>query len=401
MNILVIHSELGVLRGGGENFTKNLFTAFAQRGHDVCATFIADSRGRYPIALPQEMKPLPLSGYWSRKLGQETLSNVARRIPPGTVLRAKWDRLQEAICWRTILWHDRRFSARVLKEFAQRWNEYDAVYVHGSAVLASHVAQYCPTILRLPGPVSVDLSPALKAVHVVCANGDALDQVRVFLGEHAIELPIGLDANTFKPGDSSLRRRLGWSDDHWVVGYVGRLAQIKGIDLLASAFCRVRRTTPNARLLIVGSGEEDTKIRAILSAEIKDGVAHIESDVPHKSLAEWYGTMDLFVMPSRYENYSNAVIEALACGVPFLVSGVGGNKRLAETEGGWFFTHNCSDSLAQAMNSIALNRKVTKDKGAIGGAKVRQDYSWVTSAKRLEDILWSCVRKRINADASS
>ena len=39
MNILVLHSELGVLRGGGENFTRNLFAAFHKRGHDVRAAF--------------------------------------------------------------------------------------------------------------------------------------------------------------------------------------------------------------------------------------------------------------------------------------------------------------------------------------------------------------------------
>jgi hypothetical protein len=42
MKILVLHSELGVLRGGGENFTRNVFVAFAERGHDVSAAFIAD-----------------------------------------------------------------------------------------------------------------------------------------------------------------------------------------------------------------------------------------------------------------------------------------------------------------------------------------------------------------------
>ena len=55
--------------------------------------------------------------------------------------------------------------------------------------------------------------------------------------------------------------------------------------------------------------------------------------------------MNVFVMPSRYENFSNAVLEALACGVPFLVSDVGGNRCLAEDEGGWHFTPGSADSL--------------------------------------------------------
>ena len=293
--------------------------------------------GRYPILLPAKIRPIPLAGYWSRKLGQETLSNVARWMPQGTQLQAQWNRVQAAICWRTVRWHDRRFTRRIELEFGGRWKEFDAVYVHGSAVLASKIARYRPTVLRLPGPVSADLAPVLRAVHAVCANGDALSQIREFLGDHATELPVGLDSDIFKPGPSWVRQRLGWTENHWVVGYVGRLAHVKGIDLLADAFRKIRKTIPHARLLVIGSGEEEGKLRTDLNAELMEGLVHIESDVPHELLADWYRAMDLFVMPSRYENYSNAVLEALACGVPFLVSDVGGNRRLAETEGGWLF----------------------------------------------------------------
>jgi glycosyltransferase involved in cell wall biosynthesis len=397
VKILVVHSELGVLRGGGENFTRNLFLAFAERGHDVSATFIADSNCRYPILLPAKIRPIPLAGYWSRKLGQEALSNLAGWIPQGTQLRAQWDRVQAAICWRTVRWHDRRFTRRIELEFGGRWNEFDAVYVHGSAFLASRIARYRPTVLRLPGPVSAAFAPVLKAVHVVCANGDALSQIREFLGDHATELPVGLDSGLFKPGPSWVRERLGWTKENWVIGYVGRLAYIKGIDLLADAFRKIRKTIRHARLIIVGSGEEEGKLRTDLSAELREGVAHIESDVSHELLADWYRAMDLFVMPSRYENYSNAVLEALACGVPFLGSDVGGNRRLAETKGGWLFAHGSADSLVKVIDSIAKNPCLARDRGTFGAEKVRQRYSWETSAERLEDILQSCLDMKVGS----
>jgi glycosyltransferase involved in cell wall biosynthesis len=391
VNILVVHSELGVLRGGGENFTRNLFLAYADLGHDVSATFLADPNGRYPILLPAKIRPIPLAGYWSRKLGQETLSNVAGWIPRGTQLRAQWDRLQEAICWRTVRWHDRRFTRRIELEFGGRWKEFDAVYVHGSAVLASKIARYRPTVLRLPGPASADLAPVLRAVHAVCANGDALSQIREFLGDHATELPVGLDRDIFKPGPSWVRQRLGWTENHWVVGYVGRLAHVKGIDLLADAFRKIRKTIPHARLLVIGSGEEEGKLRTDLNAELMEGLVHIESDVPHELLADWYRVMDLFVMPSRYENYSNAVLEAVACGLPFLVSDVGGNRRLAETEGGWLFAQGSVDSLTQTLYSLAENPGLVRNRAVGGGEMVRHCYSWGTSAKRLEEIIESCL----------
>ena len=395
MKILVVHSELGVLRGGGENFTRNIFSVLAERGHDVSAAFIADSKGRYPIALPPKIHPIALAGYWSRKFGQERLSSIARWMPKSMQIRSLWDRVQDAICWRTVRWHDRRFRSRVDKELASRWKEFDVVYVHGSTLLASCIALHRPTVLRLPGPVSPHLAPALKKIHAVCANGDALSQIREFLGHHVVELPVGLDSNVFKPGSTIARERLGWTKTDWVIGYVGRLANIKGVDLLARAFSQVLQSIPHARLLIIGSGEEEKKLRSDLNVELMKGIVHFESDVQHDLLAEWYRSMDLFVMPSRYENYSNAVLEALACGVPFLVSDVGGNRQLGETKGGWIFTNGSVRSLVETIDSIVRNPSFARDRGALGREQVRKTYNWETSAKRLEHILRSCLEGRV------
>lgn len=394
MNILVVHSELGVLRGGGENFTRNLFSAFAKRGHTVAATFIAGSRGHHPITLPAQIAPLPLAGYWSRKFGQDALSRLAGWIPEGTSLRATWDRLQGALCWRTVRWHDQRFARRVDLEFNGRWTDFDAVYVHGNSVLAGHIAKVCPTVLRLPGPVSANLAPLLKGIHAVCANGDALRHIRAFLGDHAMELPIGLDGDVFKPGQSVARQRLGWTNAEWVIGYVGRLAYVKGIDLLAEAFKKLLSSIPQARLLIIGSGEEEGKLRAALKEEIVGRLVHMEVDVPHERLADWYRAMDLFVMPSRYENYSNAVLEALACGVPFLGSDIGGNQRLAERARGWLFTNGSSDSLARTLSSIADGSCPVRNGSAGIGEQLRQNLSWDMSARRLEEIVASCLQSQ-------
>lgn len=387
MRVLVVQSELGVLRGGGENFTRNLFQAFAERGHEVWATFIADSRGQYPLALPPTFRALPLAGRWSRKLGQDALSTMGECLPNRWQLRAHWERVQAALCWRTVRWHDRRFTRRVEQEFRGRWNEFDAAYVHASAVLASRIAPSCPTMLRLPGPVSSEFESVLRSIPVVCANGDALIKIREFVGDHALELPIGLDGELFKPGATHIRQQLGWAEDNWVIGYAGRLAYIKGIDLLAGAFTKIRRTVRQARLLIIGSGEEQRKLRLCLKQELAQGIAHIEADVPHAALPEWYRAMDLFVMPSRYENFSNAILEASACGVPFLASGIGGNRSLAETCGGQLFEPGSADALAQALLSMAGNRDAVKERGMLTGAEVRHQYSWPASAKQLEAML--------------
>jgi glycosyltransferase involved in cell wall biosynthesis len=103
--------------------------------------------------------------------------------------------------------------------------------------------------------------------------------------------------------------------------------------------------------------------------------------------------MDLFVMPSRYENFSNALLEALMCGVPFLASDVGGNRRLlAETQGGWSFSPGSADSLAEMMDKIGREPSMASDRGAFGSKKVSSSYSWELSAQRLESVFQSCLK---------
>jgi len=389
MKILILHSELGVLCGGGENYTRNLFSEFVKRGHQVSAAFIADPNGKYSIPIPVGIEPIPIPGWWSRKFGQATISRTGGYIPSNSWLRTYWDRGQEALCWRTIRWHARRFQRRIEREFAHRWQEFDAVYVHSNRFLARSAAFFRPTVLFLPGPLPAECAPALRSVHAVCAHGDALVRIREYLGDFAIEIPIGVDCEVFMPGPSTIRATLGWTEQQLVLGYVGRLAWVKGVDLLATAFRDLSRTVSDVRLLIVGSGEEERKIRSILAKEVEQGLVHFESNVSHQRLAEWYRAMDLFVLPSRYENFANVILETLACGVPFLASDVGGNSILGKSGAGWLFQAGSNSSLSESLSSIIRNPSEMVARGAFGLSLVRKQYSWAATAERLEFIIES------------
>ena len=123
-------------------------------------------------------------------------------------------------------------------------------------------------------------------MHAVCANGDVLARLRHTLGDRAVDLPIGLDDHTFTAGASSIRYQLGWTARHRVVGYVGRLTLLKGVDLLAEAFRELSNRMPDLRLLIIGKGDEERTLRAVLGNQLASAVVHIESDVEHDTLPE-------------------------------------------------------------------------------------------------------------------
>ena len=395
MRILVVHSELGLLRGGGENFTRNLFAAFAARGHTVSAVFAADRKGKYSFPLPPGIEPIPIAGWWPRAFGETILSLIGRHLPSDSSLRIKWDRVREAISWRTFRWYRKRFQRRMKHEFFRYSRNIDVVYVHGNVLLARDIARYQPTLLRLPGPVTQEVDQILRSIQVVCANGDALIRIREFLGEHATELPVGIDGQLFKPGPTSIRQALGWNDQHIVAGYVGRLIHLKGVDLLAEAFKQVSQKVANARLLIIGSGSEEKSIRSVLAREFALGVVDHQPDVSHDQLPDWYRAMDFLVMPSRYENFSNTMLEALACGVPFLGSDVGGNKMLVELGAGRLFERESVGSLVNLLHDACDNRLKLRTQAQAVSLEIRNRYSWPRTAERLESIITSRLGVRL------
>jgi glycosyltransferase involved in cell wall biosynthesis len=394
MRVLVLHSELGTLRGGGENFTRNLFVSFVARGHHVRAAFTANPMGNYPFPLPAGIEPLPIPGWESRSFGQATLSAIGRRLNGRQWLGDKWEYVQNGLGWRAAYWFNRQFQRRMLDRIVRATRDIDVLYVHSNPFLARDVAEIRPTVLRLPGPLTAEFLPVLRSVQAVCANGDALQQMRSFLGEHAIELQVGLDDRQFSPGSDSSRSLLGWTGDHKIIGYVGRLSRIKGVDILAEGFRQLSRIRTDARLLIVGTGEEDRNLRTILANEIDRGLVWLAGDVAHDRLPRWYRAMDVLVMPSRYENFSNALLEGLACGIPFVGSDVGGNRRLHDCGAGWLFELNSPSSLAHVLDRALADRGDITRRGQLGRAHVQGRYSWPATAERLEEIFGNLVQRR-------
>jgi glycosyltransferase involved in cell wall biosynthesis len=161
------------------------------------------------------------------------------------------------------------------------------------------------------------------------------------------------------------------------------------VDLLADAFLELAQTQPDARLLIIGSGDEDSSIRAILARETARGRVHIEPGMPHELLPMWYRAMDLLVMPSRYENFSNAMIEGMACGLPCLSSDIGGNRIVAKTGAGWLFEAKSVLALASCLKTALKDRHEMRARGELARLFVRGRYSWKASAASLEQVISS------------
>lgn len=144
-------------------------------------------------------------------------------------------------------------------------------------------------------------------------------------------IPLGLELAPLlvRPRSyAALRGELGWTHEHFVLGYVGRFAAIKQLPLLVSGFLALLARVPNARLLLVGDGES----RAILEQLVESASAvHAVRLLGWRTdLTEVYGTLDAFALTSRNEGTPVSMIEAMAAGVPVVATAVGGVPDLVD-----------------------------------------------------------------------
>ncbi len=124
----------------------------------------------------------------------------------------------------------------------------------------------------------------------------------------------GVDTEMFSPS----RRTRAVDDREIVLGFVGRLSVEKNVALLPKVDAALRARGIAAKWVIVGHGSEDAMLRAGLKDVTMAGVLRGEA------LAEVYANMDAFVFPSHTDTFGNVVLEALASGVPAVVTPNGG-----------------------------------------------------------------------------
>ena len=141
------------------------------------------------------------------------------------------------------------------------------------------------------------------------------------------------------------------------LGVVSRLEEIKGMDLVVPALARVRAKYPDTCLIVVGDGS----LRARMQQQAQelgcaDGIADgIEwaGRQPQERLSDWYGRMDIVLMPSRSEGFGLTAIEAMANGCVVVASRTGGLPEVVrDQEVGLLHTPESIDDMADKIGSL-------------------------------------------------
>jgi glycosyltransferase involved in cell wall biosynthesis len=145
-------------------------------------------------------------------------------------------------------------------------------------------------------------------------------------------IPNGVDTETFAPASAeqreAARRQWAFAPEDLITLFVGRLDVQKNLFMLLESWAATVRSQPTARLVLAGDGPERDDLRSWIAGRSLE--SHVRLLGRQTAIHTLYHASDLFVLPSHYEGMSNALLEAMACGLPVIASDIPGNTDAIE-----------------------------------------------------------------------
>ena len=193
--------------------------------------------------------------------------------------------------------------------------------------------------------------------------------------ERTVIFPWGVDIEKFAPKKDEVSKE---KKERGFTLFCNRTWEsIYGVDVLARAFVKVTAQEPNIDLILLGGGSQGSRIRQIL---MNGGVlerVHFGGQVSQADLPRWYHMADLYISPSHVDGSSVSLMEALASGLPCLVSDIPGNQEWIENGvNGWLFHDGDVDDLVAKILFAIKSRKSFKKIGASARKTAEQKADW-------------------------
>ncbi len=202
--------------------------------------------------------------------------------------------------------------------------------------------------------------------------------------QKVVEIPNAVDVTKFeRPVDvEATRIKWGVRPGERLITAVGRLTSQKGFDDLIKAYSQIRRLIPDSRLLVMGDGYMRGELEALAEAEQVRGATTFAGFVGDADLVDAIKSSDVVAVPSRFEPFGIIALEAMAAGVPVLVSRVGGLAEIVKDEvDGLQVEPNSPSSIANATVRLLSEREFASKLAARAREKVKA-YNWESSARR-------------------
>lgn len=275
------------------------------------------------------------------------------------------------------LWASRRLKVPLVYEARAFWE--DAAVDHGTFTEGSlryRVSRALETFLFRHSDRAVTICEAMR--RELGERGVPGSQVKV--------VPNGVNVEEFTPlpRASALADKLGLNGGP-VFGFIGSFYRYEGLRFLVENFPQIRAQIPNARLMLVGGGEEEAMLKSLAGSS--EGIL-FTGRVPHAEVNDYYSLVDVFVCPRLRMRLTELVtplkpLESMAMGKVVLASDVGGHRELiSDGQTGLLFAAENGADLVKHAVRLAKDPALCAEMGEAGRRFVNGERSWKKLAER-------------------
>ncbi len=368
-----------IMQGGGETFDLEMAGCLRRMGCQI--TFLS---GR------------PLLGVGSRSTEPDpgiqwnTLRSPYLGWLPWDRFRGGWRLRQLDFTW---------FEQRAARWAWQRQGAFDIAQVCELPTLvraARRLGVNRPVVARLTAPDFHDPQDGFRQVAAVIASGATLDAIRDRGYPRCTDIPNGVDVNRFCPGPSRFRETQGILPDTLLFLCVGRFLAVKAQELLVAAFARLVVEQPQAVLVMAGGGPMLERVRRQARAAGCDANrVRFLGETAHAELPGIYAAADVVVIPSDYESFCFAALEAMASAKPIITTATNWIPRMIEApRGGMVVPVRDASAMAQAMAQMGRDAQVRERMGQFNRDKAVREFGWEPSAQKLLTLYEAILNSR-------
>lgn len=367
--------------GGPLQVAHALGKELVRRGHEVmvCCTNQANEKDDLAVPLDQPVSVDGLQVYY------EPVSRWRRwgYSPP---LRRRLEHLVNE-CDAVIVHSHFQFAGWAGARAARRAGKPYFVYAHGS--LKRDSLRASSGILKLLYLALLERSNLRSARHVVFNAEEELEDS--LYASNGVVIPNGISGEDFMtlPARGNFRALHPDLTDRTLFLFLGRIdIQQKAVDLIVEAFAGVASVDEKAMLLLAGpsEGADVDSVRKLIRGHRLEARVRFLGLVSGRAKLELLRDADVFLMPSRYEGLSIALLEAMASGLPVILSDRAGLHRQVQRHGCGIVTPPLIAPVTAAMRRL-LDPGLRQRMGEAARSLVLREHTWTAIAERLEVAL--------------
>jgi glycosyltransferase involved in cell wall biosynthesis len=183
-------------------------------------------------------------------------------------------------------------------------------------------------------------------------------------------------------------------EDRVLIGSVGRLVDQKNYQQLINAFSSVLAEVPEAHLVLIGDGENRSQLeREAVAQGIEDRITFL-GECPRADVYAALHAFDLFVMPSLWEGFCNAVVEAMAVGLPIVCSDISTLREVVGDAAHYADPNDPADMARALVELLKMGSSVRKQWGEKARKRAAERYTIEDTAEKYVETYRKVTRQR-------